>query len=250
MGQTVARLARATGDVAVTGGVVRNAGNPETGVVLTADPVALAGEIDCFIDFSTPDGVVVNLAAMVESGTPYLCGVTGLGDRGHERLADAAMRIPVFCAANFSVGVAVVAALVRQAAAWLPDADVEIVETHHRRKRDAPSGTALALADAIESSREGSSERRVMGRSGEGPRRQDEIGIHSLRAGGNPGEHHILFATEQEEVWIGHRTVSREIFAAGALQAARWLVARPPGLYGMEDLLASAQGADAGGGAP
>jgi 4-hydroxy-tetrahydrodipicolinate reductase len=163
--------------------------------------------------------------------------VTGLGPEHLELLEDAAERIPVFYASNFSVGVAVVAELVRRAVEWMPDADVEVVELHHRRKRDAPSGTALTLIEAIEEGREDVEQSRVYGRSGESPRQPGEIGIHSLRGGGNAGEHQVLFATEGEEVWIGHRALSRATFAAGAIWAARWLPGQPPGLYGMRDLL-------------
>jgi 4-hydroxy-tetrahydrodipicolinate reductase len=240
MGQEIVRAAAESGDLNIAAGVGRAEPAGHAGArpdfPVSADLRDHIGSIDVFIDFSSASGMVSHLERCAEAGLPYVGGVTGIEAAHRELLAEASIRIPVFYAANFSIGVAVVAELVSLAAGWMPDADVEVVELHHRRKRDAPSGTAIALIEAIEEGRNAEGQRRVMGRSGESPRQPGEIGVHSLRGGGNPGEHQVLFATEGEEVWIGHRALSRSSFAAGALWAARWVTGQPPGLYGMQDL--------------
>ncbi|MCC6943297.1 MAG: 4-hydroxy-tetrahydrodipicolinate reductase [Thermomicrobiales bacterium] len=185
---------------------------------------------------STPDGVLRNLVAMRQASVPYVCGVTGLSGEHQDAFTAAAVDIPVLLAPNFSVGVAAVTRLLELAATLLADADVEIVETHHRRKQDAPSGTALLFADAIERARCAAAQR-VHGREGVSPRQPGEMGIHSVRGGGNPGEHRILFALDGEEVAIEHRALARSTFADGAVHAARWIAGKPPGRYTMQDVI-------------
>ena len=155
-----------------------------------------------------------------------------------ERLVRAAERIPVFVARNLSVGIAALVRVLPDLVAALDGFDIEIVETHHRHKVDAPSGTALALLEAIRSAQIHADPLTVHGRSGHAPRQPEEVGIHAVRAGGNPGEHSVILADAGEEIRISHRAFSRRPYALGALRAARWLVGRPPGLYGMADLLA------------
>jgi 4-hydroxy-tetrahydrodipicolinate reductase len=239
MGQAIVQAASTSGAVDITCGVVRAGGARPTSVPeirVAADPREIVREIDVFIDVSTPAALQAHLSACREAGVPYVTGVTGLTDEHDGMLRDAAADIPVFRASNFSVGVAVMAELVRMVAEWLPDYDLEIVELHHRRKRDAPSGTALTLLEAAQQGR-GETSRVVHGRHGESLRESGEIGMHSLRGGGNAGEHQVLVAGEGEEVWIGHRALSRATFAEGAVRAARWLVEQPHGLYGMPDFL-------------
>jgi 4-hydroxy-tetrahydrodipicolinate reductase len=205
------------------------------------DDVAIAGEeADVFVDFSAPAALEGNLAKAVAAARPILIGTTGL-DAHHQRLIDeSSRRIAVLQAANTSLGVNLLAHLVREAAARLgPDWDIEIVEMHHRHKADAPSGTALLLGRAAAEARgmdlDEISDR---GRDGiTGPRTAGHIGLAALRGGSVAGEHQVIFAGEGERLELGHRAESRAIFARGAVQAALWLKGRPAGRYSMADVL-------------
>jgi len=181
-----------------------------------------------------------NLAAASAAGKPILIGTTGL-DAGHQRLIDdAATKIPVLQAANTSLGVNLLAHLVRDAAARLgPEWDIEIVEMHHRHKADAPSGTALLLGRAAAEARGVSlDEVSDRGRDGiTGPRTAGHIGFAALRGGSVAGEHQVIFAGEGERIELGHRAESRAIFASGAVWAALWLKDKPAGRYTMADVL-------------
>ena len=195
---------------------------------------------DVFVDFSAPAALEANLARAVDAGKPILIGTTGL-DVGHRQAIDAAARrVAVLQAANTSLGVNLLAHLVREAATRLAeDWDIEIVEMHHRLKADAPSGTALLLGRAAAEGRgvdlDGVSDR---GRDGiTGPREPGTIGFAALRGGSVAGEHNVIFAAEGERIELGHRAESRAIFARGALRAALWLHGRPPGRYTMADVL-------------
>lgn len=245
MGQAIVLAAEASREIAVAGGLVRSGsiaeGSDRYGFPFSSNLQDVVDKADVFVDFSAAGALLNHLDVCVKAAVPYLSGVTGLDAKHREGLTAASAHIPVFYASNFSVGVAVMTELVRLAAAWMPDADVEVVDLHHRRKRDAPSGTALSLVESIEAGRTITEGCRVLGRSGAAVRLPGEIGIHSLRGGGNAGEHQVLFASEGEEVWISHRALSRATFAEGALQAAQWLVDQPPGLYGMKDLVPGAK---------
>jgi 4-hydroxy-tetrahydrodipicolinate reductase len=199
-----------------------------------------ASDPDVFVDFSAPEAVEDHLALARRSRRPILIGTTGL-DSGHDRLIDeASAEIPVIQAANTSLGVNLLAHLVRETAARLgEDWDLEIVEMHHRMKADSPSGTALMLGRAGADGRGvelGSVAER--GRDGiTGPREPGRIGFASLRGGSVAGEHLAIFAGEGERLELGHRAESRAIFARGAIEAALWLVGRPAGRYSMADVL-------------
>jgi 4-hydroxy-tetrahydrodipicolinate reductase len=195
---------------------------------------------DVYVDFSVPDAVAEHLAEARQSGKPILIGTTGL-DPVHQRLVgEAAAEIPVIQAANTSLGVNLLAHLVRETAARLgEDWDLEIVEMHHRMKADSPSGTALMLGRAGAEGRgvdlDSVAER---GRDGiTGPREPGRIGFASLRGGSVAGEHLAIFAAEGERLELGHRAESRAIFARGAIEAALWLVGKPAGRYSMADVL-------------
>lgn len=186
-------------------------------------PAARLGEAPAFalmIDFSLPDAFDAALALAVERRAAFVSGTTGLSPMQLAALDTAAERIPVLWAANFSLGVAVLAALVEQAAAALPGWDLDIVESHHAQKRDAPSGTALALGAAA---RAGGAEPRYA----------------SLRAGDIVGEHWLQFASAGERLELAHRATSRDIFARGALAVGEWLVGQGAGRYAMRDWVAS-----------
>lgn len=201
-------------------------------------PVAVEG-CEVAIDFSSPEGLR-SLIAALPPGTALVSGTTGLGSDVHALLAERATTAPVLHAANFSPGVALLTRLLAEAAAAWPAADLEIVEHHHRNKRDAPSGTALALARAAAQARGTTLEEvAIYGRRGStGERPAGEIGLHALRGGGVFGEHAAILATEHEVLELRHSAASRSAFAQGAVRSARWLVGRPAGLYSVGDVVA------------
>lgn len=235
-----ARAGAADGAPAHAGTAGAAGGGEPTGVLITADLSAGLRGAAVAVDFSAPDCVAAHAKACAAAGIPILIGVTGIDTAGRRVLAAAAKDIPVLIAPNTSVGVSVVGKLVSLAAAALgPSFDVEIFEAHHRMKRDAPSGTALALGEAVAQARAVALEDVAsFGRSGVGePRRPGSIGFSSMRAGDIAGEHTVIFAADGERVEIGHRATDRITFARGALRAAEWLIGRPAGLYGMQDVL-------------
>lgn len=210
------------------------------GIDRGGDAAALAGQSDVLVDFSAPDALEATLDAAVAKAVPVVIGTTGLAERHHWLIDEAARTIPVLQTGNTSLGVTMLAALVRQAAARLgEDWDIEIVEMHHRHKVDAPSGTALLLGEAAAQARgidlALSSER---GRDGHtGARGRGAIGFASLRGGSVPGDHDVILATEGERITLSHRAESRAIFARGAVRAAVWLTGQAAGRYSMEDVL-------------
>jgi 4-hydroxy-tetrahydrodipicolinate reductase len=204
------------------------------------DLAAVASACDVLIDFSSPAALPDVLAAAQAAGRPLVVGTTGLGPNEHAAIADTAGAIPVLQAANMSLGVNLLAHLVREAAARLGDDwDIEIAEMHHRHKVDAPSGTALLLGEAAAQGRgidlASSTER---GRDGiTGARTPGHIGFAALRGGSVAGDHMVILAGEGERVELGHRAETRAIFARGAIRAALWLTGQQPGRYGMNDVL-------------
>lgn len=229
MGQAVVAAAATDPTVHVTSGISRT---PEVallgGVRLVSSVAALAGLVDVIIDFSRPAVTVAVAQEAAAAGIPLVTGTTGLDETQMAALRECATRIPVYYARNMSTGVNALLETLARLAARLDGYDIEIVETHHRHKADAPSGTALALAEAITGGQETAF---VHGREGHAPRQPGEIGLHSVRAGGNAGEHTVLFADEHEEIRITHRANDRRAFAAGALRAARMIAGRAPGWY-------------------
>jgi 4-hydroxy-tetrahydrodipicolinate reductase len=212
----------------------------EEGVVPGDDPKAALEAADVAIDFSLPDVTLATLRAAADAGVAYVTGTTGFSDEQRREIEGLAERTPVILAANFSVAVNVLGWLVARAAERLgEDYDAELVELHHAAKRDAPSGTALWLAEGIARARGQSlDECGVLERSGEiGARPAGAIGIQSLRAGDCPGEHTVLFVGRGERLELGHRAATRDHFARGAVRAAAWLVGREPGLYPFEQVL-------------
>ena len=178
---------------------------------------------DVLVDFSAPSALQASLDRAVSAGVPILIGTTGLDDLADQRIAAAAEEIAVLRAANTSLGIAVLADLVERAAEVLgPEWDVAIQDVHHAKKVDAPSGTALALGDAVSRGRSSS-----------------KIGYASIRGGSVPGDHDVLFLGPEERLILSHRAESRAIFARGALAAARFLAGKPAGLYTMRDVIDS-----------
>ncbi len=196
------------------------------------------GHGDVLVDFSVPTALQQSLDRAVSAAIPILIGTTGLDDLAGERIAAAAKDIAVLRAANTSLGVALLADLVERAAKVLgPEWDIEIAETHHRMKADAPSGTALMLGEAAARGRGGplSAER---GRDGVGLRRErGSIGFASLRGGSVAGDHDVMFLGPDERVILSHRAENRMVFARGAVAAAQFLVGKPAGLYSMRDVI-------------
>jgi len=210
------------------------------GIDQDGDPAALAAKCDVLVDFSSPKALEANLDAAMAAGIPIVVGTTGLEERHHFLCDNAAESIPVLQTGNTSLGVTLLAHLVREAASRLgEDWDIEIVETHHRMKVDAPSGTALLLGEAAAKGRgidlAGESER---GRDGiTGARKAGTIGFASLRGGTVAGDHTVHFLSDNERLSLSHLAENRAIFAKGAVRAAQWLIGKPAGRYTMPEVL-------------
>ncbi len=201
-------------------------------------PEAATEKADVLIDFSHPSALRGVLAAATDRGLPTVIATTGLDDAQIAAIRETATKIPVFFSSNMSVGVAVLAALTKKAAAVLGgDFDIEIVEMHHNRKLDAPSGTALMLADAARQGLAHPVEYVYDRHDRRQKRSPEEIGISSVRGGNIIGEHQVIFAGGDEVLTLTHRAQSRSIFAAGALRAAAFLMKQPAGLYTMDALV-------------
>jgi len=200
---------------------------------------ALADKPDVLIDFSLPDGTVHWTDICRKKGVAMVVGTTGLTASQQAAVADAAGDIPIVHSGNFSMGINVLMKVAPLVAKTLGEGyDVEIAETHHRFKKDAPSGTAIMLARAIcEALGRDYGAAAVLGRGGKCPRTEGEIGIHALRVGDTVGEHEIHFGNLGETVTLRHCAHTRDTFVRGALRAAQWVLGRPPGLYDMQDVL-------------
>jgi 4-hydroxy-tetrahydrodipicolinate reductase len=212
----------------------------EQGVVLGDDPKPALAACDVAIDFSLPAATLATLRAAADAGAAYVTGTTGFSQDERGEIEQLARRVPVIHAPNFSVAVNVLVWLAGAAARQLgPDYDAELVEIHHAAKRDAPSGTALRLAEAVAEARgQDLAERLVLARAGEtGARPEGAIGIQALRAGDCAGEHTVLFAGRGERLELVHRASTRDHFARGAVRAALWLADKDPGLYRIEQVL-------------
>lgn len=219
-------IGRDAGDLAGVGSI---------GVVVTADLATAIASADVVIDFSNARATAANLAACRAARKALLIGTTGFPAELNAEFDSAARDIPLLVAPNTSVGVTLLIELVAQAARALPATfDIEVIEAHHRMKRDAPSGTALALGNAAATARGGKLEVET---SRTGPRREGNIGFAVIRGGDIVGEHTVLFAGAGERVSLSHSATDRTLFARGALQAARWLRSQPPGRYFMRDIL-------------
>ena len=229
MGRTVQACAARQDDVTVVGEV-------DLGDAL--EPVLTQAEV--VIDFSLHDATANLAECCAQHGVPLVTGTTGHNAEEKARITAAATRIPMVWASNFATGVNALFWLARQAAGILgPDFDLEVIEMHHRLKKDAPSGTATTLAEILAEARKQKLADVIRhGRQGiTGERTSTEIGMHSLRGGDVVGEHTVVFATQGERLELTHRASSRDMFANGALNAARWIIGKPPGIYSMQDVL-------------
>lgn len=222
------------------GAAIRDAGHQDTGLLVSADMDALFAASDVVIDFTSPKALAAHLAAARQHGAGLVIGTTGLAAADHQAIDAAAAAIAVLQCANASLGVNLLAGLVRQAAARLgPDWDIEIVEMHHRQKVDAPSGTALLLGHAAAAGRGLRFEdHAVLSREGiTGARAVGSIGFATLRGGNVAGDHSVIFAADDERIELTHKAGDRRIFARGAVSAAAWLAGKPAGRYSMDDVL-------------
>jgi len=252
VGRCLVRAIRESGDFALSGALASSSSSAlghdagelaQTGpvaVTVTADRRQALAKAEIVIDFTLPEALADNLAAVEQAGLPLVVGITGLDAARQQMLRRFSEHLPVLVAPNMSLAVNLLFALVGRAAAALPpDYDVEILEAHHRGKADAPSGTALRLGEIVAGARGGTlAEHGVYGRIGKSAGRSPgAIGFASLRAGDIVGLHQVLFAGTGETLELLHRTTDRMTFAHGAIAAARWMRGRPPGLYGMSDVL-------------
>ena len=223
MGQVICRLADNDPDVRIVCGVDISGEKKNGFPVYTEFNGGIKGDV--IIDFSHPSALTGTLEFAKAAGIPAVVATTGFSAEQKKELAEAAKDAPIFFSANMSLGINLLIQLARRAAQLLEDSfDIEIIEKHHNQKIDAPSGTALAIADAINDVSKKRSKR--------------EIGLHSVRGGTIVGEHTVLFAGQDEMVELTHRATSKEIFAVGAVKAAKFMVGKAPGLYDMQDLVA------------
>jgi 4-hydroxy-tetrahydrodipicolinate reductase len=228
------------GDPALGRDAGEHAGLKPFGVPLTDDRTQALHSAQVAIDFTLPTALEANLKACTETGTALVVGTTGLSERQHKLLEKCSHEVPIVYSRNMSVGMNVFIHFVASAAESLgDDFDVEILEAHHRQKVDAPSGTALALGEAVAKARKRKLEElAVRTRDGQiGPRVPGTIGFSVIRGGSIVGDHTVMFIAPDERVEFTHRAVDRRAFALGALRAARWLAGRAPGLYSMADVL-------------
>ena len=239
MGQVVTAMCQAAPEIEIVAGTDLNP-QARNGYPVFSSPAAYTGEVDCVIDFSNPAALTELLSFCRSTGAGVVLATTGYSEAQLREIQEASKEIRIFKSANMSLGINVLLALVRQAAKVLGgSSDIEIVEKHHNRKLDAPSGTALMIADAAASALEEKPEYVFERHSVRRQRDRREIGISSVRGGTIVGEHEILFAGTDEVLEIRHSAYSREIFANGAVRAAEYLAAVPgPGIYTMEDLVA------------
>lgn len=226
MGREIAALAATRSDVLLVGGVNRAS---------MANLPVLAERAEVLVDFSRPEATAGVVAVAASVGRPLVIGTTGLSAEQVTGLRGLSETVPVWFARNMSTGVGAMQRLLPVLAQALAGFDIEVLEAHHRGKMDAPSGTALMLAEAIVAGLgEAQSHEYVYGREGTSPRVSGEIGMHSVRGGGNPGEHTVLFASDDEEIRVSHRAFGRQVFAAGAIRAALAICGAEPGWYGPE----------------
>ena len=196
---------------------------------------AVAETPDCIIDFSHHAGTAAMLEYAVEKQIPVVLATTGHTEEETEEIRRASEVIPIFHSANMSLGIALLVELAKTAAKAFPEADIEIVEKHHNRKLDAPSGTALLLARELQEVREDAT--LVCGRSGQAKREKNEIGIHAIRMGNIVGEHEVIIGTDTQTVTLKHEAHSRALFAEGAIAAADFLIGKSAGLYDMKRMI-------------
>lgn len=252
MGRVLTRIVNETPGAEVAGGIEPK-GSPHVGadmgvlagvgaldVTITDDPLSLFTHIDGIIDFTVPEATIALAELSAQARIVHVIGTTGIGEDGEAKIRAAARHARIIKSGNMSLGVNLLAVMVRKVAAALgEDFDIEVLEMHHRHKIDAPSGTALLLGQAAADGRGiDLKSRSVRSRDGHtGARTQGDIGFATLRGGSVVGEHTVMFAGAAERIELTHKAESRDIFARGAVKAALWGMDRKPGLYSMTDVL-------------
>ncbi len=231
MGREIVRLVNSGFEDSVLAAAVDKFGS---GDILTSIEDVTA-DADVIVDFSNPSALPGLLSYAQEKRIPLVIATTGYSEEELAEIRKASANIPVFLSFNMSLGIALLVRMAKQAASVFKNADVEIVEIHHNRKLDAPSGTALMLAEAVKEVRPDAEF--VYGRSGSHRREKNEIGIHSLRMGNITGEHDVIISTDTQTITLKHEVHDRSLLAEGALSAAAFLTGRPAGMYSMEDIL-------------
>ncbi len=235
MGREVAKLALTGYRGAELAGGVSPHSCSDFNVPCAVDFDRAVTDVDCVVDFSHHSATSALLSFVKENHLPLVLATTGHTEEEKAAILAAATEVPLFFSANCSLGVALLMELAKKTAAAMPDAEIEIIEKHHNRKLDAPSGTALAIADAI---REVRPEATVLtGRSGHGRRVPNEIGIHAIRMGNIVGEHEVMIGTDSQTITLRHEAHSRALFAEGALAAAAFLQGKSAGLYDMKSMI-------------
>ncbi|RXS44087.1 4-hydroxy-tetrahydrodipicolinate reductase [Idiomarina sp. 29L] len=242
MGQTVVSALSQSENAKLTAAVVRAVSSSygkelKDGLQYTSLQDTNAQNIDVLIDFSLPEALDDNLSFACQNGIPIVVCTTGLDDNQQQQLMKVSEDIPVLYARNTSVGIALLEQLVALASAALSTADIEIFEAHHKHKKDAPSGTAIALGEAAAVGRQQEWTTVNGGVRGDGVRQDDSIGFSVMRAGDIIGEHQVTLATEGERIELSHKVSNRNTFAQGAVNAALWLQDQKPGYYSMQDIL-------------
>lgn len=238
MGREVARLCESNyRGSSLALGVDPNGGDSFVPIYLSLDDIITLDGVDCIIDFSHHSVTPALLDFAIENSLPLVLCTTGHTEDEIRQINNAAESIPIFYSGNMSVGIALLIELAKTTAKAFPEAEIEIIEKHHDRKIDAPSGTALMLANAICEVRPEAYAN--CGRSGQGKRDFNEIGIHSIRMGNIVGEHEVIVATQNQTISLKHEAHSRALFAEGAIAAADYLVGKPSGLYNMKTMLSS-----------
>jgi 4-hydroxy-tetrahydrodipicolinate reductase len=252
MGRMLTRIVHETDGAEIAGGLASEgsihlgadmgtlAGLPPLGITVSDDPLALIAKVDGVLDFTVPAASVALAGLAAQARIVHVIGTTGIGAEGDQAILAAARHARIVKSANMSLGVNLLAAMVRKVAAALgQDFDIEVLEMHHRHKVDAPSGTALLLGQAAAEGRGVDlNSRSVRSRDGHtGARVPGDIGFATLRGGSVVGEHTVMFAGPAERIELSHRAESRDIFARGAVRAALWAMDKKPGLYSMNDVL-------------
>ena len=231
MGKEVTRFVAESEDMALAALVDINGDGKEVLTSLSD----FSGEADVIIDFSHHTAVPAVLEYAKARKLPAIIATTGCTEEENALIKETAESIPVFASGNMSIGVAVLAALAAEAARIMKDADIEIVETHHKNKLDAPSGTALLIANEIKTNRPDA--QFVLGRSGMGKREKDDIGINAIRCGNIVGIHEVIISTESQTITLKHEAHTRALFAEGAVAAARFICGKGAGLYNIKDMV-------------
>jgi len=238
MGQTLGRMVHEAPDMELVGGINLKPSTffgAEIVEAKDADALIKRTGADVVIDFTVASAVVGNVQVAARNNCALIVGTTGISPEQRAEIEKAILtHVPAVITTNFSIGVAIFQQLVRESARLLKEYDIEVIEAHHRNKLDAPSGTAKTLLQIIEE--EAGTREKLYGREGM-KKRENEIGVHVIRGGDIVGDHKVMYSKNFETIELSHRAYDRSVFASGAIQAARWVVGKKPGIYDMNDVL-------------